>query len=151
MQTRFAAERVINGPAQVIYHLIADYREHHRPEGFLPSAFSDQEILEGGIGAGTVLRYTLTAGGRARGITARVTEPEPGRTLMELAPGIETTVTIEPVADRTRVRFDTILVEAGVTGLLTRLFAGRLLRPIYGDELDRLEHMARSHAPIDEP
>jgi hypothetical protein len=30
MQTRFSAERVLDAPAEVVYHLIADYREHHR-------------------------------------------------------------------------------------------------------------------------
>ena len=96
MKTQFAAERAIDAPADVIYHLLADYREHHRPEGFLPPAFSDQEILAGGVGAGTELRYTLTLGGRPRVVTSRISEPEPGRTMVETAEGILTTITVEP-------------------------------------------------------
>ena len=145
MQTKFGAERLIDAPAEVIYHLIADYRVHHRPEGFLPPAFSDQEILRGGVGAGTELRYTLTAGNRPRVVTSLISEPEPGRRLVETAPGIETTVTVEPAAGGTRVRFDTVLEESGVQGWLTRLFAARLIAPIYKDELDRLEALATAH------
>jgi hypothetical protein len=148
MKTRFSAERRIDAPADVIYHLLADYREHHRPEGFLPAAFSDQEILNGGVGAGTELRYTLTAGGRPRVITSQISEPEPGRTLVETADGILTTFTVEPAAaGATRVQFDTVLDEGGLQGVLTRLFAPRLIAPIYEDELDRLEALAKAHSP----
>jgi Polyketide cyclase / dehydrase and lipid transport len=145
MRTKFGAERHIDAPAEVIYHLLADYREHHRPEGFLPPAFSDQEILSGGVGAGTELRYTLTTGGRPREITSRISEPVPGRVLVETAEGVETTFTVEPSGTGTRVRFDTVLDEAGIQGLMARLFAARLLAPVYEDELDRLEAMAKSH------
>ena len=147
MRTHIAAERLIDAPADLVYHLIADYREHHSPEGFLPPEFSDQEILRGGIGARTELRYTLTAGGRPRSITALITEPEPGRRLVETSTRIETTFTVEPQGTRTRVRFDTVLEESGLQGLAVRLFAARLLAPIYEDELDRLEALARSHGP----
>jgi Polyketide cyclase / dehydrase and lipid transport len=145
MRTKFGAERLIDAPAEVIYHLIADYRVHHRPEGFLPPAFSDQEILRGGVGAGTELRYTLTAGGRPRVVTSQITEPEPGRRLVETAPAIETTFTVEPGDGGTLVRFDTVLDESGVQGWLTWLFAARLIAPIYEDELDRLEELAMAH------
>jgi hypothetical protein len=148
MQTRFGAERQIDAPPELIYHLLADYRVHHRPEGFLPPAFSDQEILGGGVGAGTELRYTLTVGGRPRVVTSRIIEPDPGRTLVEIAPGIETTFTVDPTAGGTRVRFDTVLREGGLQGIFTRLFAGRLLGPIYEDELDRLAALTLAHPPM---
>jgi hypothetical protein len=149
MRTRFGAERRIDAPADVVYHLLADYREHHSPAGFLPPAFSDQEILAGGVGAGTKLRYTLTLGGRRRVVTSQISEPAPGRVMVEVADGIETTVAIEPSGDGTIVRFDTILDASGVDGLMTRLFAGRLLAPLYDDELDRLARLAQGHPPIE--
>ena len=149
MRTRIGAERQIDAPADVVYHLLADYREHHRPEGFLPRAFSDHEILAGGVGAGTWLRYALTTGGRRRVITSHITEPAPGRTLVEVADGIETTFTVEPVAGGTNVRFDTVLDAYGVEGLVTRLIAARLLAPVYEDELDRLDRLAREHPPLE--
>jgi hypothetical protein len=46
MKARFAAERCIDAPAAVVYQCLADYREHHRPGGFLPPAFEQLEITE---------------------------------------------------------------------------------------------------------
>jgi hypothetical protein len=46
------------------------------------------------------------------------------------------------------VRFETVLEDNGLAGALSRLFAGRLLRPIYEDELRRLEAYAQAHEPM---
>ena len=146
MKTTFSAERLIAAPADVIYHVIANYRDHHRPDGFLPDAFSDLTIHRGGVGAGTDVSWVLEAGGRKRTIRALVSEPEPGRTLVETSPGIETTFTIEPAAAGSRVRFTTVLDEPGIGGILNRLFAPRLIRPIYDEELEQLDAYARRHA-----
>lgn len=148
MQTRISAERVLDAPAEVVYHLLSDYQEHHRPEGFLPPAFPALVVEQGGVGEGTVVRFTMKLGGRSRTVTASITEPQPGRVLVETSPGLETTFTVEPEENqRARVRFDTSVEAGGLGGLMTRLFGPRLLRPLYADELGRLEHHARSHAP----
>jgi hypothetical protein len=147
MKARVSAERLMNAPADVVYHCIADYRSHHRPDGFLPPAFEDFEIDEGGVGAGTRLHWVVVSGGTRRTVAATVSEPEPGRTLVETATGIETTFTVEPAAaGHSRVRFDTVIDEGGIQGILYRLFAGRIHGPIYEDELARLEAYAGSHA-----
>ena len=39
----------------------------------------------------------------------------------------------------------TVLHESGLRGILTRQFAGRLLRPVYEDELDRLAALTLAH------
>ena len=146
MKTTFAAERLIPAPAHVIYNCIADYRQHHRPGGFLPPAFSHLEIHSGGVGAGTDVSWVLDAGGRQRTIRATVSEPEPGRTLVETSPGLETTFHVEPAPGGSVVSFSTVLDEPGIGGLLTRLFAARLILPIYQDELARLEAYTTRHA-----
>ncbi len=46
------------------------------------------------------------------------------------------------------MRFGSVFEEPGVGGLLLRLFIGRTLRPIYADELARLESLALEHAPL---
>ena len=148
MRTTFSAERVIEARAEVIYHCIADYREHHRPEGFLPEAFSDLRIERGGVGAGTELRWVVEIGGRRRTVNATVSEPVPGRTLVETGSGIETTFTVEPTGTGARVRFDTTIDQSGFQSVLNRLFAARLLRPIYEDELRLLDDYARAHGPL---
>ena len=69
--------------------------------------------------------------------------------MVETADGILTTITVEPWNDGARVRFDTVLEDGGLQGLLTRLFAPRLIAPLYEDELDRLERLAKSHQAVD--
>jgi hypothetical protein len=124
--------------------LIADLRAHH--PHFLPPAFSDFQVEQGGIGAGTVHRFKLTAGGRTRAYRMRVEEPEPGRVLTEsdqLSSAV-TTFTVTPEGPGCRVRIETRWQgAAGVGGFFERLFAPRVLRRIYADELERLDRYAR--------
>jgi carbon monoxide dehydrogenase subunit G len=140
---RVAAERSIDAPADVVYQCIANYQEHHRPEGFLPPNFSEFRVGRGGVGAGTVISFKMTLGGQTRGMTASVSEPEPGRVLVETGKGVTTTFTVEPEGGRCRVRFDTRLEATGIDGIMTRLFAPRMLKPVYADELRRLEAYAQ--------
>jgi hypothetical protein len=148
MKTHFGAERRVDAPAAVVYHCLADYRQHHRPSDFLPPAFEELEIARGGVGAGTEYRLVMTIGGRRRAISTTVSEPIPGHTLVETGSGIETTFTVEPTSEGARVRFDTVIDEGGLQGVLNRFFAPRMLGPIYEDELRRLEDYARAHPPI---
>jgi|SRR6266498_2860341 hypothetical protein len=146
MRAHFSAERLIDAPANVVYRCLADYSQHHRPGGFLPPAFSNQEILSGGIGDGTVIRLSVRLAGRTNSLTTRITEPEPGRVLVEDSQNVQTTFTVQPEVDKSRVRFDTVLEAGGLQGLMNWLFAARLLRPLYTDELDRLECYAQYQA-----
>jgi hypothetical protein len=43
---------------------------------------------------------------------------------------------------------DTLLDASGVQGILTRLFAPRLMQPLYADELARLERYARAQTAL---
>jgi hypothetical protein len=149
VKTRFGAERRIDAPAAVVYHCLADYREHHRPGGFLPPAFEELEITRGGVGAGTEYHLVMAVGGRRRALSTTVSEPVPGHTLVETGSGIQTTFTIEPTSDGARVRFDTVIEERGLQGILTRLLAARMFGPIYEDELRRLEDHAKAHPPTE--
>ena len=63
IRTRYSAERLLDAPATVVYHCLADYREHHRPEGFLPPQFSDLTVVRGGAGAGTDAAVFFATGG----------------------------------------------------------------------------------------
>ncbi len=147
-RTQISAERLVDAPAGVVYHCLADYREHHRPGGFLPPAFSDFRIERGGVGAGTVISFIVTLAGRSREMTLEVSEPRPGRVLVETGPREQTTFTVEPEGERAWVRFDTILEAGGVEGLVNRLFAPRLMKALYADELARLERHAQAHAAV---
>ena len=151
MQTRYSQERVVDAPAEVVYHLISDYREHHTdaPRGFLPDQFSGTVVERGGVGDGTVVRFTSALGGRRQTMTASITEPQPGRVLLESGPGVQTTFTVLPEgSQRARVRFDTVLEAPGIMGLMTRLLAPGMLRPVYEQELQRLERHAKEHPAL---
>ena len=143
-----SGEALIDAPSVVVYHCIADYREHHRPGGFLPPAFTRLDVLEGGIGAGTLIKFSSRVGGRTQTMTQRVSEPEPGRVLVEEGDGERTTFTVNPVGSGCRVRIVSDFVARGVQGLLLRLLANRLLQPLYADELARLERHAQAHGPV---
>jgi hypothetical protein len=148
MKSRFTAERRMDVPAEVAYHCLADYREHHRPGGFLPPAFSGFEIRRGGVGAGTEASWTVNLGGRARRMSATITEPEPGHRLVETGHGVVTTFTVSPTGAGCVVRFDSEFDEPGLSGVLLRLLIRRMLAPLYADELARLETYARAHGPV---
>src|ERR1700736_371250 len=91
-----SAERAIDAPADVVYRYVADMRDHH--PRYLPAAFSDFRVESGGVGAGTITRFPVTAGGRSREYRMRVDEPEPGRVLTEsdTASSLVTTTMVTP-------------------------------------------------------
>ena len=139
-----SAEGAVDAPTETVYRYIADMREHH--PHFLPPAFSDFQVESGGVGAGTVTRFKLTAGGRTREYRTKVAEPEPGRILTESDTGSSsvTTFTVSPQGAASRVRISTTWDGAGgIGGLFERMFAPRVLQGIYEDELKRLDAYAR--------
>src|ERR1039457_6716165 len=131
-----SAERTVDAPAGAVYGYIADMRGHH--PHFLPPAFSDFQVESGGVGDGTITRFTVTAGGRTRQYRMTVAEPEPGRLL--------TKTTVTPHGSVSLVRISTTWEGAGgIGGFFERLFAPRVMRGIYADELERLDAYARAH------
>lgn len=138
----------MDAPAETVYGYIADMREHH--PRFLPPAFSDFRVESGGVGAGTVTTFKVTAGGRTREYRHVVAEPEPGRTLTEsdTRSSAVTTFTVSPRGATSLVRISTAWDGAGgIGGIFERTFAPRVLRAIYADELKRLDAYAREHRP----
>jgi len=132
-------------PPEVVYGIIADYHEGH--PSILPSRwFTDLHVEEGGRGAGTVIRLGLKMGGKAREMRAEITEPEPGRVLVERelgGRGVVTTFTVDPAgAGRTRVTIRTTYQVPGIAGFIERLLAPALLKRVYREELALLEEKA---------
>jgi hypothetical protein len=142
-----SAERTVGAPAEAVYDYIADMREHH--PRFLPPAFSDFEVESGGIGAGTVTSFAITAGGRTRRYRMKVAEPDPGLVLTETdaSSSLVTTFTVTPQGGSCLVQIATRWDGAGgIGGFFERTFAPRALRGIYADELGRLDAYARANA-----
>jgi hypothetical protein len=142
---RATAEAHVDAPAAAAYAVLADLGGRHRR--ILPPAFSDYEVEAGGDGAGTVVRYSFTAGGRTRRYRMQVAEPEPGRVLTEsdTESSLVTTFTVEPEGSGCRVRIETTWEGArGVGGFFERRFAPPALRRVYGEELANLQALLAS-------
>lgn len=144
-----SAEGPVDAPADSVYGYLADMREHH--PRFLPAAFSDFEVESGGVGAGTITRFKVTAGGRTRAYRMTVAEPQAGvLTETDTDSSLVTTFTVTPEGGASRVRIATSWQGAGgVGGFFERLFAPRVMRGIYADELERLDVYARERAAAD--
>jgi hypothetical protein len=141
----------IAAPPHVVYELIADYRDGH-PRIIPPKYFRNLVVERGGRGAGTVITFDAHFMGSKHQMRGEVTEPEPGRRLVEAYPdrGTVTTFLVEPdatgpgsvatIASEFRAR-------PGVAGAIERWLTTRLVRTIYREELALLAQAATSAPP----
>ena len=141
-----SASALIPARRERVYSLIANYKDGH--PRILPKQFKGLVVEQGGFGAGTVIRFQMSLLGRTQPFRAAITEPEPGRVLVETyldGNGAVTTFTIDPggaPAD-SRVTISTELpVRSGFLGKLERTFSTLLLRPIYAKQLENLARVA---------
>lgn len=140
------ASAIIPARRERVYALLANYQDGH--QRILPRQFSDLIVEQGGIGAGTVVRFRMTFFGRRQNLRAAISEPEPGRVLVEtyLEPvGTVTTFTIDPgtAPVDSRVTISTEFpVRGGIPGLIEKTIAALLLKPIYKQELVNLARVA---------
>src|SRR5690348_9347586 len=117
-QAYVQAERVLAAPAERVYAVIADYRQHH--PRILPPAIFDLQVEQGGVGAGTIMTFKVKLAGRTQRARQRVAEPRPGRVLTETDingnRGLVTTFTVEPLGDGCRLRIETAWQTRGLMG-----------------------------------
>ena len=135
--TTIIASRHIKAPARRVYDLLADYNVGH--PSILPKPyFTKLEVEKGGVGAGTVFRATMRVLGSEHTFRAAVTEPEPGRVLVEtdLATGLVTTFTVDPRGPgESYLTFETKLPNRpGIQGFLERIVSRALLPRVYREE-----------------
>jgi hypothetical protein len=135
---------IIRAPASLLYEIIADYNVGH-PSILPPQYFGRLDVLAGGRGAGTRIRFEMKAFGGTNISTAEITEPVPGRELREtLSDGIVTTFLVEPAdANSAHVTMSTAYQKDGLRGLLETLLAPQFLRRVYSAELAQLAEVAR--------
>jgi hypothetical protein len=137
----------IHAPANVVYAIIADYCNGH-PQ-ILPSYFSNLVVEEGGTGAGTRIRFDMTLMGNKQSYRATITEPEPGRVLVEdngPEAGSVTTFTVAPAAQgvEAQVTITTQFTQRpGLAGWIERFMIGLFLPRVYSQELQLLEEVAQ--------
>lgn len=126
----------------------ADYREGH-PSILPKEHLCDLHVESGGQGAGTVMRFNVRILGVEQTLYQRVSEPEPGRVLVEQDIDTEqemtTAFTVTPLEQgKTRVEIrSTINASPGLKGLIERLVLSFVNPSIYRKELKLLEVVAR--------
>ncbi len=133
------ASQVINARPADIYAVLSDYHVGH-PAIVPKPYFSALTIEQGGQGAGTVIRFTVTIYGQTRHYHEVVSEPEPGRVLVETDTdsGLVTTFTVDPLngGKQTRLTIATDFESSpGIMGLMEKLTTPPVMRRIYRQEL----------------
>jgi len=144
------ASRRIPAPPAEVYAIIADYTEGH--PHILPSAyFRNIEVEEGGVGAGTRIRFEMTVLGTVHAMRAEIEEPKPGRVLVErdVEGKVVTAFTVNPAREgrEADVTITTeIVTRGGLLGIVERMVSKAFLERVYRDELARLAAYAASGA-----
>ena len=146
-----AATRVIEVPPEIIYNIIADYRRLHwliLPKGY----FLSRAVEEGGFGAGTVVNFAMRILGQTQSFHSLITEPEPGRLLVEtdMKSGIATSFHIVPMEQEGQTRV-TISTELKGRNFVEGWLAKAILQKIYRQELELLAQVAEEQAQGKQP
>ena len=140
-----SAKARINAPADRVYGILADYRNGH--PHILPKQFGPLLVDAGGYGAGTVIRFSVVVMGRKTDFRAVVSEPQPGRVLVERndPPNDSvTTFTVEACAPgESEVTIATEMPRRpGLFGAIEKFAATRVMSGMYRDELKLLAAFA---------
>lgn len=142
---KFSVSKLINASPKIVYSIIADYRDAH-PKILPKPPFVSLLVEHGGLGAGTVARVQMKVMGRTQTFRTEVSEPDPGRVLVETNDtGYITTFMVEPHNDG-KNSFVTFTTEiSNKSGLLKKIefrLSKLLLIPVYQKELENLERLA---------
>ena len=144
---RAEAVAIVNAKPAHVYGIIADYHEGH--QRILPRRYFEKMIVrEGGVGAGTKLTLHMNIFGTKTTIHQTVSEPEPGRLLVEANDDGSATTTFlcEPINEGTHtlVTITTIgTVATGWRGWVERWMNPMVLQWIYRKELMLLDDVAQ--------
>ena len=139
------ATRIINAPADLIYDLLADYRKGH-PYILPKEYFLSMNVEAGGVGAGTIVNFTMRLLGQTQTFRSIITEPEPGRLVeTDIQSQIPTSFLVLPTGngDRSRLTITTELVgKSVVEGFVARW----VLQKVYREELELIAQAAEDSA-----
>jgi hypothetical protein len=138
----------VNAPAELTYKILADFQHHDRITPKPP--FSPLVVEQGGVGAGTVIHFRITLLGRTDTCHSVITEPQPGRVMVETETNRNTvtTFTVDPsaVSGRSRVTISCAFQgRAGIFGAVERWIVTRLMTPVLAKEIRLLEEYALTH------
>jgi polyketide cyclase/dehydrase/lipid transport protein len=138
-----AASAILDVAPEKAFAVIADYRRGH-PLILPRPPFIDLEVERGGVGAGTRIRFRMRSFGQTQTFHAEVSEPQPGRVLVETNEerGVSTFTVTPEAGGRCRVTIETEWSSPAPRGWIERLLAQPFLRKVYAAELVNLGKVA---------
>jgi hypothetical protein len=146
------ADAVLDALPENVYAAIADYRRGH-PNIIPREYFFDLQVEQGGYGAGTIHRFKFKTLGAVKTFYQRVSEPEPGRVLVEQdidsPQHTTTTFSVTPVeqGQKSHVTIATTMNPSpGLTGVVERVVVPLINRRVYRKELKLLEAFAQRNS-----
>src|SRR5579884_2047784 len=146
---KIRAAAILNACPEDVYATIADYRQGH-PRILPKEHLYDLQVEQGGYGAGTVIRFKSRFLGVEQSLYQRVSEPEPGRVLVERdiesAQDEIVTFTVTPLEERQKSHVEisiTMNASSGFKGLVERILFPSLLSPALRKELKQLDGVAQ--------
>ena len=138
----------INASPETVYSILSDYEVGH--PAILPHPpFVGLDVESGGRGAGTRFEVRMSVFGSKQSFRMEVTEPDPGRVLVEedQAAGVMTTFTLEPTAGGSNTRL-TIATDArpaeGLRGWVAKRTNPSIMRRIYKKQIAMIDRYANS-------
>jgi len=153
-QIRVKATEVIDARPEDVYSTISDYRKEH-PKILPKENLYDLQVEEGGYGAGTIIRFKSRVLGVEQSFYQRVSEPEPGRVIVEqdidTKQNFATTFTVIPVEEGKKSQVEISTTMNASPGF--RCFAERVVLSIfnpriYRKELKLLEAVAQKRVSV---
>lgn len=151
-QIKVKAAAILNARPADVYAILADY-QHGHPSILPRENLYDLRVEQGGYGAGTIIRFKIKVLGVEQSAYQRVSEPEPGRVLVEQdidsARNTTTTFTVTPVENeqKSHVEISTEMnTRPGFAGVIERITISIVNPRIYRKELQLLEAFAQKRS-----
>ena len=148
-QIKVKAAEVLDARPEDVYAIIADYWKAH-PSILPKESLYDLQVEEGGYGAGTIIRFKSRILGVEQAFHHRVSEPEPGRVLVEqdidTVQNLATSFTVIPIEEgqKSQVEISTTMnASPGIRGFAERVVVSIFNPRIYRKELKLLESVAQ--------
>jgi hypothetical protein len=151
-QITVKAAAVLDARPGDVYATIADYHQGH-PDILPKENLYDLQVEQGGYGAGTMIRFKMKVLGVEQSFYQRVSEPEPGRVLVEQdidsVQNVMTTFTVTPVEheQKSHVEISTMMdTSPGFKGFMERIIVPIINPQVYRKELRLLEAVAQKRS-----
>jgi hypothetical protein len=148
-QVKVKVTDVLKARPEDVYATIADYRQGH-PYIIPQENLYDLQVEQGGYGEGTIIRFKSRMLGTEQSHRQRISEPEPGRVLVEqeidAVQNVTDTFTVIPLeqGQKTHIEISVAMdVSSGFKGFIERIAVLSIFPSMLRKELKLLEAVAQ--------